>query len=174
MLCAAAECSNCSSPGSRPAFRPFWLQVKGYCRILFCQSVRDDVDGALGSGAWAGLLPRMCEGRLVPTPWLNKVRSEAAAQRPTALSCAAPSLVQPPPWSAPQAASACWPLTSAPTASHGHRLCLQDFREPLYLLDKPVRLEDTRTEEEKRYPELFRCGEGLPTGPVGRWVGGWV
>ena len=32
----------------------------------------------------------------------------------------------------------------------------QDFREPLYLLDKPVRLEDTRSEEEKKYPELFR------------------
>ena len=35
-------------------------------------------------------------------------------------------------------------------------LCLQDFREPLYLLDKPVVLQDTRTEEEKKYPQLFR------------------
>ncbi|KAL4452346.1 hypothetical protein ABPG75_008008 [Micractinium tetrahymenae] len=78
--------------------------VKGYRRILFCQGVRDDVEDALGTGAWADLLPRMCEGRLVPTPWLNK-----------------------------------------------------DFREPLYLTDKPVVLEDTRSEEEKRYPELFRA-----------------
>ena len=48
--------------------------VAGYRRVVFCQSVRDDVEGALGPGAWADLLPRMCEGRLVPTPWLNKVR----------------------------------------------------------------------------------------------------
>ena len=34
---------------------------------------------------------------------------------------------------------------------------LQDFREPLYLLDKPVWLEDDRSEEERRYPELFRA-----------------
>lgn len=33
---------------------------------------------------------------------------------------------------------------------------LQDFKEPLYLTDVPVRIEDDRTEEEKRYPELFR------------------
>jgi len=32
----------------------------------------------------------------------------------------------------------------------------KDFREPLYLLDRPVRLEDTRTEQEKAFPELFR------------------
>ena len=48
-------------------------QVKGYRRVVFCQSVRDDVEDALGEGAWADLLPRMCQGRLVPTPWLNKV-----------------------------------------------------------------------------------------------------
>lgn len=53
-------------------------QVKGYRRIVFCQSVRDDVDGALGGNAWADLMPRMCEGRLVPTPWLNKVHSPHA------------------------------------------------------------------------------------------------
>lgn len=78
--------------------------VKGYRRVVLCQGVRDDVEEALGTGAWADLLPRMCRGRLVPTPWLNK-----------------------------------------------------DFREPLYLTDKPVVLEDTRSEEEKRYPELFRA-----------------
>ena len=31
-----------------------------------------------------------------------------------------------------------------------------NFREPLYLLDRPVWLEDTRTEQEKAFPELFR------------------
>jgi len=33
---------------------------------------------------------------------------------------------------------------------------MQDFREPLYLTDKPVRLLDNRTDEELRYPELFQ------------------
>jgi len=90
--------------------------VKGYKRVVLCQSIRDDVDDNLGltdnknnnnnnksGNMWAVLLPAMCQGRLVPTPWLNI-----------------------------------------------------NFREPLYLSDKPVRLEDTRTEEEKKYPELFR------------------
>ncbi|BDA49058.1 probable hypoxia-inducible factor 1-alpha inhibitor [Coccomyxa sp. Obi] len=33
---------------------------------------------------------------------------------------------------------------------------LQNFREPLYLTDKPLQLPDNRTEEEIKYPELFR------------------
>ena len=33
---------------------------------------------------------------------------------------------------------------------------MQSFREPLYLKDRPVQLPDPRTEEEIRYPELFR------------------
>jgi hypothetical protein len=46
----------------------------------------------------------------------------------------------------------------APISSgkHGALLCVQSFREPLYLRDKPVRVEDTRSEEERKYPELFR------------------
>jgi hypothetical protein len=32
----------------------------------------------------------------------------------------------------------------------------KEFREPLYLLDKPFTLEDNRTELEKKYPEFFR------------------
>lgn len=47
------------------------------------------------------------------------------------------------------------PPTTMPT--------LQDFREPLYLTDKPVVLQDTRTEEERRYPELFRWGRAPAT-----------
>lgn len=35
-------------------------------------------------------------------------------------------------------------------------LLAQNFREPLYLKDRPVRVEDTRSEEERKYPELFR------------------
>lgn len=48
--------------------------VKGYKRIVLCQGVRDDVEAVLGQGAWSTFLPSMCEGRLQPTPWLNKVR----------------------------------------------------------------------------------------------------
>eukprot|EP00894_Picocystis_sp_ML_P005045 jgi/Pico_ML_1/55562/g1231.t1 len=32
----------------------------------------------------------------------------------------------------------------------------QNFREPLYLQDRPYLVEDTRTEWERKYPELFR------------------
>lgn len=77
--------------------------VKGYKRIVLCQSIRDDIDENLGRGAWGDLLPAMCRGRLKPTTWLNA-----------------------------------------------------EYREPLYLSDKPVQKADSRTEEEKKYPELFR------------------
>lgn len=33
---------------------------------------------------------------------------------------------------------------------------VQDYREPLYLKDKAVYLPDTRSEEERKYPEFFR------------------
>jgi len=33
---------------------------------------------------------------------------------------------------------------------------MQDFKEPLYLMDKPRQVADTRTDEQRRYPELFR------------------
>ena len=32
----------------------------------------------------------------------------------------------------------------------------KEFREPLYLLDKPYLVEDTRNELEKKFPEFFR------------------
>ena len=35
-------------------------------------------------------------------------------------------------------------------------IALQDFFEPLYLKDKPRRIVDTRTEEQQKYPELFK------------------
>ena len=35
-------------------------------------------------------------------------------------------------------------------------LLVQDFVEPLYLTDKPSIILDTRTEEQQKYPELFR------------------
>ena len=41
-------------------------------------------------------------------------------------------------------------------AEAGRLSKLQQFREPLYLKDKPVRIEDTRSEEECKYPQLFR------------------
>ena len=46
---------------------------------------------------------------------------------------------------------------------------MQNFREPLYLKDKPVRVEDTRTEEERKYPELFRQKLQGASGPTVFW-----
>ncbi|UPR02111.1 JmjC domain-containing protein [Chloropicon primus] len=85
--------------------------VKGHSRIKFVESVYEEVEENLGKGQVPAFLKAMVEGRLMPTPWLNK----------------------------------------------------KEFREPLYLLDKPFTLEDTRTELEKKYPEFFRNklkGEG--------------
>lgn len=236
----AARLSASSSCNARsaPTLLPPSCQVKGYKRCLFCQEVRDDVEGALGGGAWADLLPRMCEGRLVPTPWLNKastlggaeqgcpgratqvcekalqraaahhVSSPAAAQgrlQPDAStplptpSCLCPGLAGcrlPAPQSSkvqvlpsPTITQPCthFPSLSLSVGPHAFhsiptRPPPQDFREPLYLTDKPVVLQDTRTDEEKRYPELFRCGrvwaklrywrgEGLPCrSGAGMWV----
>ena len=42
----------------------------------------------------------------------------------------------------------------------------QDFREPLYLTDKPVQLLDNRSEEDLRYPELFKHRLKLAPAPV--------
>lgn len=147
---------SCTNPHPTNPTHP---QVKGYRRIVFCQAVRDDVDGALGAGAWADLLPRMCEGRLVPTPWLNKVGAargrEAllAAMPRDPLPCLACTEQQPAPAHSPRRS-----LTLSHLPRRTARPPHQDFREPLYLLDRPVRLADTRTEEERRYPELFRWG----------------
>ncbi|DBA69067.1 TPA: hypothetical protein ACH3X2_013228 [Trebouxia sp. C0005] len=92
--------------------------VKGYRRIVMCQELRDELilnltgDAANASEDaededkmqdWQRVVIAMCEGRLLPTPWLNK-----------------------------------------------------DFREPLYLTDTAVQLEDTRSPEERKYPQLFR------------------
>lgn len=39
-----------------------------------------------------------------------------------------------------------------------HAVChsVQDFREPLYLTDTTTQLEDVRSPEERKYPQLFR------------------
>ena len=60
--------------------------VKGYRGIVMCQDIRDELmlhlatDGAgadeAGEGElqdWQKVVIAMCEGRLLPTPWLNKV-----------------------------------------------------------------------------------------------------
>lgn len=77
--------------------------VEGYRRAVMCQGIRDEVEETLGAGAWAELLPAVCRGRLVPTPWLNA-----------------------------------------------------NYKPPLLLANGPMVYEDTRTEEERKYPTLFR------------------
>ena len=47
--------------------------VAGYKQIVAVWEARDEVDAVLGRHAWKRLFPAMCVGRLLPTPWLNKV-----------------------------------------------------------------------------------------------------
>ncbi len=48
--------------------------VAGYRRVVMCQEARDEAEAALAPGADpAPLLLSMCDRRLRPTPWLNKV-----------------------------------------------------------------------------------------------------
>ena len=48
--------------------------VAGYRRVVMCQEARDEAEPALApGGSIAALLLSMCERRLMPTPWLNKV-----------------------------------------------------------------------------------------------------
>ena len=109
--------------------------VRGYKRIVLCQEIQDDAEALLGRTRWQEAILDMCEGRLQPTDWLNKVGYSLFA----GLVC--------------DVASPSPPCRDVLTSLSKSR---QDFKEPLYLTDVPVRIEDDRTEEEKRYPELFR------------------
>lgn len=53
--------------------------TKGYEQIVSVWDARDDVEAVLGRRAWKKLFPAMSEGRLTPTPWLNKVAQTLAA-----------------------------------------------------------------------------------------------
>ena len=129
--------------------------VQGYKRTVMCEAVRDEVARNLGEtpGACTELLNGMTQRRLMPTPWLNQV-----CKLRVSLLCILPyelvmhhgcrrdhSLPMP-----------CGQYAPILSRKHGAPLCVQNFREPLYLRDKPVRVEDTRSEEERKYPELFR------------------
>ena len=71
--------------------------VKGYRRIVMCQEVRDELilnltGDAVTAGEeeedevkmqeWQRVVIAMCEGRLLPTPWLNKVMLHSASALP--------------------------------------------------------------------------------------------
>lgn len=47
--------------------------VRGYKRIVLCQEIQDDAEALLGRTRWQEAILDMCEGRLQPTDWLNKV-----------------------------------------------------------------------------------------------------
>ena len=55
-----------------------WLDigtVKGYKRVVMCQEVREEIRTVLGEQTCIkDFLLAMCDDRLQPTPWLNKVR----------------------------------------------------------------------------------------------------
>ena len=85
ILSAPSCASNCAGYCEEEE----WIDlatVKGYRRIVMCQEVRDELmlhlapDGADADEAdegelqdWQKVIIAMCEGRLLPTPWLNKV-----------------------------------------------------------------------------------------------------
>jgi len=71
-----------------------WIElstVAGYRRIVMCQEVRDELDLNLAEDTdcqideeernpnnmqqWQKVAIAMCDSRLLPTPWLNKVTS---------------------------------------------------------------------------------------------------
>ena len=62
--------------------------VAGYRRVVMFQEARDEVEAALAPGeSAAALLLSMCERRLMPTPWLNKVPpAPSAAGQPSGLA----------------------------------------------------------------------------------------
>ena len=55
-----------------------WLDigtVKGYRRVVMCEEVREEIRTVLGEQTCIkDFLLAMCDDRLQPTPWLNKVR----------------------------------------------------------------------------------------------------
>ena len=82
--------------------------VKGYCRIVLVQEVRDEVDLNVGrEGAWAEVLPGFVDARLFPTPWLNKV-SSLLANCPTLAGTSWPLLLLIRSWVANPDASSPW------------------------------------------------------------------
>lgn len=54
--------------------------MRGYRQLVMCQEVRDEIEAVLGADAnTAELLTAMCDGRLVPTPWLNQASAHCCA-----------------------------------------------------------------------------------------------
>jgi len=83
--------------------------VKGYCRIVMCQEVRDELilnltNDAVNAGEeeeeenkmqdWQRVVIAMCEGRLLPTPWLNKVMLRSSSALPPTCTMAQVGLPQ--------------------------------------------------------------------------------
>ncbi len=49
--------------------------MAGYRQVVMCTEVRDEIEAVIGAGAAVkDMLLAMCDRRLVPTPWLNRVR----------------------------------------------------------------------------------------------------
>ena len=138
-----------------PLFQALKRISAAHMQITLCMwaQVRDEIEAVLGREASVKeVLLAMCDRRLVPTPWLNQARALrlfydtrwqrarwTALGRPLPFSCQETCIRR------PAFFSSCMPSCPA-----------QGFREPLYLTDKPVVLLDDRTEEEIKYPELFR------------------
>ena len=93
------------------------------------------IDGDTGSE----LLLSICRGRLQPTTWLEKVLMHLDARKPVRA----------------KDGGVVWQRCLA--WIDGMFLWLQFYREPLLIKDVPLRVSDTRSKEEKQYPEFFRA-----------------
>ncbi len=138
--------------------------VRGYKLTVLCEGVRDELRFNLGEDAQAcrDVLRGMLDRRLVPTPWLNQVWTSPPLL-PAAWHLLRACQVRPEPPRPAREGSFCQeaPHIHLKKGLHKAAMCFvvllaQNFREPLYLKDRPVRVEDTRSEEERKYPELFR------------------
>ena len=120
--------------------------VQGYRRMVFCEAILDELKLNLHtSGNHSDVIARrvleaICRNRLLPTTWLNRVRCLCLMPL-TILTLLKLKLST---------------EMSCPMMGGQHLGLVQDYREPLYLRDAPLRIPDTRSEEERKYPEFFR------------------
>lgn len=59
------------------------MTVAGYRVLMACHEVRVLIEAWFGRGAWRSLLPAMCDGRLLPTTWLDEHDPRLLHDKPT-------------------------------------------------------------------------------------------
>ena len=123
--------------------------------------VRDEIDANLGHGLSSRLLQAMCRYRLGPTLWLHRACPlpawSGALEWASLLCCADCTHPGSPAIAVRPGVRAAGVLCVADDATQlSCQPWAQTFREPLHLQDRPQLFLDERTDEERRFPELFR------------------